>query len=528
MRRALKILSWCLAVLLAIPLLLTAAVMVGANTAPGRRLIETLAPRLSGGMVRIDGLSGRFPDALRAGTVTIADADGVWLTVNDAVLDWSPRHLLEGRVAIERLEARRVRIDRLPASSGGSSFTIPPLPGVVSRLRVARLEIGPAVAGQPITAALQGAGEIAGRASGEAHLAITALTQRGGAPLDHYLVELSMDPARLHATLSVSESAHGLIAGLAGLPDLGSIAIAASADGPLNALATKATIEAGSLRGGIDGQVDATGQTGDLRFSVVAPAMTPGPGIGWASVRLEGTVQGPLTAPRAQASLAADQVTAEGGTVGSVRATVTGDASGKTDVRATLDGLRVPGPSPDLLAGGPLTLDGTVQLADAHRPFSLSLRHSLFAADATGDIERGQMHVTVPDLAPFAAIGGVDLRGHTDLTIAASRSGDRIDLTAKGGIGITNGPRPMPVLVGDGGTIDLAASVTGEDVRVTRFSLAGALVNASASGQFVNHVLGADWTLALSRSRTDPAGTGGHDRGARARRRRDGRLVGQR
>ena len=109
MRRVLKILAWCLAVLLAIPLLLPAAVLLGANTAPGRRLIETLAPRLSGGMVRIEGLSGRFPDALRAGTVTVADADGVWLTVNDAVLDWSPRHLLEGQVAIERLEARRVR-----------------------------------------------------------------------------------------------------------------------------------------------------------------------------------------------------------------------------------------------------------------------------------------------------------------------------------------------------------------------------------------------------------------------------------
>ena len=252
------------------------------------------------------------------------------------------------------------------------------------------------------------------------------------------------------------------------------------------------------MRGGIDGQVDATGQTGDLRFSVVAPAMTPGPGIGWSLVRLEGTVQGPLTAPRAQATLAADQVTAEGGTVGSVRATVTGDASGKTDVQATLDGLRVPGPSPDLLASGPLTLDGTVQLADAHRPFSLSLRHSLFSADATGDIEHGQMHVTVPDLAPFAAIGGVDLRGHTDLTIAHHDPATGSISRRRVAIGITNGPRPVPVLLGDGGTIDLAASVTGEDVRVTRFSLGGTLFNATASGQFVNHVLDADWTLALS------------------------------
>ena len=85
--------------------------------------------------------------------------------------------------------------------------------------------IGAAVAGQPIALTVDGAGQLAGPDTGEAHLAITALQPRENAPLDHYLVEASMLPSHLHATISVAEGAHGLIAGLAQLPDLGAIAI---------------------------------------------------------------------------------------------------------------------------------------------------------------------------------------------------------------------------------------------------------------------------------------------------------------
>ena len=47
-----------------------------------------------------------------------------------------------------------------------------------------------------------------------------------------YAVTGTADATRLQATLHVSEPAHGLLAGLAGLPDLGAVAIDASLDGP--------------------------------------------------------------------------------------------------------------------------------------------------------------------------------------------------------------------------------------------------------------------------------------------------------
>jgi len=463
-------------------------------------LIETLAPRLTGDAVRIEGLAGRFPTAVRIDRLTVADRDGVWLTVDGAALDWSPLRLVQGEVTIGRLEAASVTVGRLPvpASDSSGGVSMPALRGTLSRLRVARLEIAPAIAGRPIALAVDGAGEIAARDTGEAHLSVAALQPRADAPLDHYLIEISIDPAHLHATLSVAEAAHGLIAGLAQLPDLGAIALTASIDGPLNALAAKAAIEAGSLRGTVNGRADLVANTADLRFAVVAPAMTPGSGIGWSSIRLEGRAHGPFAAPEAAGTFSADALTAAGAEIGSLRADISGDASGKTKLHASLDGVRVPGPSPGLLAGGALTMDASIQLADARHPIEFSVKHALFSAEGAGDTERGRMRLTVPDLVPFAAIDDLDLGGHTEFEITASRSNGAIDLTVTGGIGIAGGKPPIDALVGDSGKLALAASVRGDDVRLRSLSLSGAGFNATANGQFVDQVLNLDWTLGLN------------------------------
>ena len=65
MRRVLKWIGWSVAILVAVPAMLVLVVLAGGNTAPGQALIARLAPRLTGGLVTIDRLSGRFPDRLR-------------------------------------------------------------------------------------------------------------------------------------------------------------------------------------------------------------------------------------------------------------------------------------------------------------------------------------------------------------------------------------------------------------------------------------------------------------------------------
>ena len=62
MRRAAKWIGGLVGGLVALPVLL----LLFANTPPGRAAIAWLTPRVTGDSVRLDGLSGRFPDALRA------------------------------------------------------------------------------------------------------------------------------------------------------------------------------------------------------------------------------------------------------------------------------------------------------------------------------------------------------------------------------------------------------------------------------------------------------------------------------
>src|SRR5262245_41477380 len=128
MRRAAKWLGWIVAGVIGIPLLLIAFVFAAANTEIGQREIENLIPTLTGDTVRIAGLSGRFPDALRIDHVALRDPAGDYATVAGFVFDWSPLQLLDGRIAVDRLAAANVEVMRVPGgqSSGGSiSLPIP-------------------------------------------------------------------------------------------------------------------------------------------------------------------------------------------------------------------------------------------------------------------------------------------------------------------------------------------------------------------------------------------------------------------
>jgi translocation and assembly module TamB len=65
-----------LAALVLLPVLVVLAVVGGLNTGPGQRFAAREIGSLSGGMVVLTGLSGRFPDALRIGHLEIRDSAG--------------------------------------------------------------------------------------------------------------------------------------------------------------------------------------------------------------------------------------------------------------------------------------------------------------------------------------------------------------------------------------------------------------------------------------------------------------------
>jgi translocation and assembly module TamB len=491
-----------LLVLLAVPVLAVVAILVLANTDPGRRFIQTRTPGLTGGMVRIDNLSGRFPDALTVGQIQIADAKGPYLTIQGLVLDWSPLALLHRTAQIDRLQADRLEFSRLPESASKTSGTTSSSAGFslpvqvdLRRLHIAQAIVGAPIAGVAATLALDGSATVPSLTEGTIQLDVRRLDSPG-----HYVVAGTVAPHTIQATIEANEPPQGLISSLSRLPDLGAISIQARVDGPMDGLSTKVAITAGSLSATASGTVDLQNRAADMAIKAQAPAMAPAPDVSWQSILMDATVHGKFTAPDAKGTIKIEALNAAGFKIGSLAADVSGTL-GQIGVQATVQGLHLPGPRPDIFAADPVMLNVSAQLDAPDRPVTFTIRHPLADADGTAKTKGAkqvQLHLTLPDLSPLATAGGADIDGSTNLDIQAAMKDGTTTVAANGQIAITGGKAPVPALIGTDGHVDLAASIHGQDITVSRLTVNGKTLSLSAHGTLSDETIDADWTIALS------------------------------
>jgi translocation and assembly module TamB len=495
MRRTAKWLAWTLASIVGIPVLLLALVVAAGNIGPSRNLLADLVPSVTGGQVAVAGLSGRFPDALRIATVELRDTKGAYLVLHDVALDWSPLRLVQGTLDIDRLTAGAGSVARQPEPSSSTSSSDLPVRLVVRTMQIGRLELAPAVVGAPYALALDGSGRLDSYSAGQGQIAVTRLDAGGS-----YKLDASVDAARVHLVVKAEEPPHGLIAGVAGLPDLGAISIDASLEGPREAVATRLAVNAGQLDAAAHGTLDLVHNAADLTVSAHAPAMTPRPDVSWQAVALDARVQGSFDRPNLDAQVRLDQLSAAGGGVQRLIADVAGD-QGLVRLHATADVLRVPGSPPDLFAAAPLTLDATARLDAPDRPVEFSLQHPLLSAQGTaqvGGAPQAKVRLTIPQLAPFAAVAGASLQGHTTLDLSGAMRDDTTELAVTGTIGIDAGAPPATDLLGNDARIDLLVSLRGQDLTITRFALDGREATASVHGRAGPDDVDLDWSMALS------------------------------
>ncbi len=500
-----RILKWAVRiglVLVAIPVLAIAIIVAAANINPGRRLIESETASLTGGMVRIDGLAGRFPDALRVARIQISDAKGPYVTVSGVTLDWSPLKLLRRTAVIDQLLADRLDFARLPeseptpasGSTSGGSFSLP-VKVDLRHLHIAQAVIGAPVAGAAATLDLDGAATLPTLTEGTVQLDVQRLDAPG-----HYAVNGSVTADAIQATVKAREPANGLISAIAKLPDLGAISIEASVNGPRTGLTTQVGITAGLLTASASGTVDLDHQAADLAVRAKAPAMAPAAGVSWDSVLVDAKVNGPFTKPDANGTIRIESLNAAGARIGDLVARVTGNA-GAVHLHATATDLHIPGPKPDLFAAAPVTLDADARLDTPDRPVTFTLRHPLVAADGTAitaGIQQLQAHLALPDLTPLAAAGGVAINGSASLDLQARMQDGTTTTAAKGSVAITGGMAPVPALIGTGGTIDLAATLHGQDVGLSHLTVNGRSLAITARGALSDGSVTADWTVALA------------------------------
>jgi translocation and assembly module TamB len=68
----------------------------------------------AGREVRITGFAGALSAQATMAQMTIADDEGIWLTVKDVTLDWSRSALLSGRIVIDQFSAAEIDLVRMP------------------------------------------------------------------------------------------------------------------------------------------------------------------------------------------------------------------------------------------------------------------------------------------------------------------------------------------------------------------------------------------------------------------------------
>jgi translocation and assembly module TamB len=179
----------------------------------------------AGRQVVITGFTGALSSQAALDSLTIADDQGVWITLNGVVLDWSRSSLLSGQVVINELSAQEIILSRLPdtgdsdmPAAEAKGFSLPDLPVSVEIGRVAaeRIVVDRAVFGQPVEGSLESALSLIG---GEGKASFTLLRSDAGPDGDIRLEASYSNLSReLDLSLQAREGAGGLAVTLLGLP----------------------------------------------------------------------------------------------------------------------------------------------------------------------------------------------------------------------------------------------------------------------------------------------------------------------
>ncbi|MFV0358154.1 MAG: hypothetical protein ACK5IR_00045, partial [Tropicimonas sp.] len=198
----------------------------------------------SGREVRINGFEGLLSGEARLAELTIADDEGVWLTLRNAVLDWNRAALLRGQLSVEELSAGELIVVRRPVAAPAddtieapkaeaSGFSLPELPVEirVGRLAIDRAELGEPVLGQAAVLALGGSVTLA---DGEGSVDIAL--DRQDRPGDHVALRggFANETRVLSVDVGVDEGAGGLVSSLMKLPGAPSLDLTIAGEGPLS------------------------------------------------------------------------------------------------------------------------------------------------------------------------------------------------------------------------------------------------------------------------------------------------------
>lgn len=252
-------------------------------------LLNLLENRLSspGRQIRLSGVTGALSSRARVQRITISDAKGAWMVVDNAELDWSRLALLRGRVNINRLSAGTItwlrRGETPPAQPGlptaeAKPFALPELPVSINLadLSLPQVRFEEAVFGQAAELAVTGSMNLA-RGALDSSLAVQRRDQPGGSLT--LKASFSNATRQLAVDLDLHEPKGGVVATLLKIEGTPAIDLTLTGSGPIDQVDLAFTLDADAARL-VDGVVALRSRDEGLGFDVdfhgqIAPLVPP-------------------------------------------------------------------------------------------------------------------------------------------------------------------------------------------------------------------------------------------------------------
>lgn len=204
-------------------------------------IVDLIEENLSGVSrdVNIIGFAGALSSEATIEVLTVADAEGVWLTLEDITLIWTRSALLRGAIDIDEISASRIIVARPPVSEDtgpspeAQPFSLPELPVSIAlgQLDIAEIELGEDFLGEPITISLKGTAQLSG-GEGSANVVAERLGDKTGIfeINGSYVNETKV----LGMRLNLEEGADGIAARILDLPGRPAIGLQIEGTAPIN------------------------------------------------------------------------------------------------------------------------------------------------------------------------------------------------------------------------------------------------------------------------------------------------------
>lgn len=194
----------------------------------------------AGRTIRLDGFKGALSSRATFDTLSIADDQGVWLTIHDGAMAWDRTAILAGRIQVQELSAKEIDLARLPGTTATGEpapevqpFALPDLPVSVKigTVHADKMLLGAPVLGQEVALRLDGSLSLAG-GEGETQLNVARIDgPKGTLALKGTYSNASR---QLLVDLLLDEGKGGIAGALIGLPGNPALTLSASGVGPID------------------------------------------------------------------------------------------------------------------------------------------------------------------------------------------------------------------------------------------------------------------------------------------------------